>query len=142
MGVGELLKEKDRVLVEVGAGQSLGPSSSNIRVWPGSARRWLIATLRAAFQQQSDEEYLLERGGAVVACGNRGGLEGVSRGKPPAEGAVALVCVSTATYWIEAAQSEPAQAVQQGKKPDVGDWFLEARWEKRRCAASDRNDQQ
>jgi len=102
-GVGELLKEKDRVLVEVGAGQSLG---SFIKQHPGYGQEVppvVIATLRAAFQQQSDEEVPAERGGAVWLAGIEADWKAYHEGQPPAEGAVASYVFDRQRYWIEAA---------------------------------------
>ena len=57
-GIGELLKEKERVLIEVGAGQSLGSFVKQHPDYDSESSPAVVPVLRAVFHEQSDEEYL------------------------------------------------------------------------------------
>ena len=60
-GIGELLKEKERVLIEVGAGQSLGSFVKQHPDYDIESSPPVIPVLRAVFHEQSDEEYLRDQ---------------------------------------------------------------------------------
>jgi acyl transferase domain-containing protein len=58
-GVGELLKDNARVLVEVGAGQSLCAFVRQHPAYGGDEPKAGVPTMRAAYQAQTDGEFLL-----------------------------------------------------------------------------------
>ncbi|HET7233247.1 MAG TPA: acyltransferase domain-containing protein, partial [Longimicrobium sp.] len=128
-GVGELLKEPGRVLLEVGPGQTLG---TFVRQRPGEGEEQpaaIIPSLRHAYDRRPDQAVLLEALGRLW-------LAGVTPDWAAFRGTERRRRVHLPTYpwekqryWVEPEwMEEEAAPVHRGKRPDPADWTSIPTW--------------
>ncbi|HEV2680917.1 MAG TPA: SDR family oxidoreductase, partial [Rhodanobacter sp.] len=125
---GALLGEdKGRVLVEVGAGQSLG---SFVKQHPAYERGMaVIATLRAPFQDQRDDAYLLGAMGRLWLAGIEPDWASFYREERRLKVSLPTYAFDRQRYWIDALKQAPAvNDTSGGKIADIGHWFYAETW--------------
>jgi acyl transferase domain-containing protein/acyl carrier protein len=127
-GIGELLlDDQGRVLVELGAGQSLG---SFVKQHPAYARVTpVIPTLRAPFQEQRDDAYLLAAVGRLWLAGIEPDWASFYRDERRLKLSLPTYAFDQQRYWVEAAKpSATAGETGSGKIADIGRWFYTETW--------------
>ncbi|HEX2079629.1 MAG TPA: phosphopantetheine-binding protein, partial [Longimicrobium sp.] len=104
-GMAELLGDPDRVLVEVGPGQTLGGFARQRPSAPGRPTPLAVGSLRAAGEETADEAYLLAALGrlwtAGVAPDWRGVFAGERRGRVP----LPTYPFERSRYWVRPADA-------------------------------------
>ena len=128
-GVGELLKESARVLLEIGPGQAL--TSLAKQQLGKTAEHVMLSSMRQPREAQSDDQFLLNVVGKLWSAGVKIDWRGFyAKERGP--------CLPLPTYpfdrqryWIEPSKtaapngSRPALA---GKKLNIADWFYVPLW--------------
>jgi acyl transferase domain-containing protein/acyl carrier protein len=131
-GLEEMRRGGERVLVEVGPGQSL----STIAKLSGVGDGEVVTTMRHVYQEQSDEQQMSQ---AVGKLWGRGvGVVWEQYYKDEGRRRVSVVGYGFAgqRYWIEGRGKveggERGEA--RGKRSEVGEWYYERSWQRRRGA--------
>jgi non-ribosomal peptide synthase protein (TIGR01720 family) len=129
-GIRTLLQGEERVLLEVGPGQSLGMLAK--RSCEAGRKPIVLSSLRDSRDTHSDMEFLVTTLGKL-------GLAGVQVHWPAYYAHERRHRVSLPTYpferrryWVELAEELPETRVQQtlAKKPDIADWFYVPSWKR------------
>jgi acyl transferase domain-containing protein/acyl carrier protein len=126
-GMTRMLEEPERVLVEIGPGQTLGGLAlQHPNLKQGQV---VVSALRHRHDQQSDSEYLLAAvgrlwlAGAEVKWGEYYGNERRQRIKLP------TYPFERQRYWVpEKKQLSKDGPKKLGKRPDLADWFYVSSW--------------
>jgi acyl transferase domain-containing protein len=129
--VQELMKDPDRILLEVGPGTALGTSA---RQHPGgSDKRVVLSTIRHPQEQTSDVAFILNTLGrlwlANVAMDWAGFYKNERRHRIP----LPTYPFERQRYWIDPSHQRPAvgTARRSSEKPsDVADWFYAPSWKR------------
>jgi acyl transferase domain-containing protein len=99
-GVAELLRDPDRVLLEVGPGQTLGGFARQQPLPPGRAVPLAVGSLRHAWEETADGAYLLGSLGRLWTAGVvpdwRGVFGGERRGRVP----LPTYPFERSSYWV------------------------------------------
>ncbi len=129
--VQELLKDPDRVLLEVGPGNTLGTCARQHVKGPG--KRVVLSTLRHPLEQNSDLAYLLNTVGKLWMHGVDVDWTGFYKDETRRRVPLPTYPFERQRYWIEPAQHsvgiEPARR-QQGRNPDFNQWFYVPSWKR------------
>ncbi len=132
-GVGELLKEPARILLEVGPGRTL---STLVRQHPDSTGdRVVLSSLRHPKDQQSDVAFLLNTLGRLWLAGVRVNWSGFYTHERRRRLPLPTYPFERQRYWIEPGGqpyefgARPAREVLH-KKPDVAEWFYAPSWKR------------
>jgi acyl transferase domain-containing protein len=128
-GIGELLREPDRLFLEVGPGATLG---TLVRQHPAAAaNRLAVPTLRRAGEGGSDLDLLLEAIGRLWIAGAKVDWAGFHGGEHRRKVGLPTYPFERQRYWIDppavpagTAGLEAAPA----KVPDLADWFWVPAW--------------
>jgi acyl transferase domain-containing protein/acyl carrier protein len=124
-GVGELLREPDRVFLEVGPGATLG---TLVKQHPAAgANRTAVPTLRRAGEGGSDLDLLLEAVGRLWIAGVRVDWARFHGGERRRKVGLPTYPFERQRYWID----PPAAAAQEAAPaaaPDLADWFWVPAW--------------
>ncbi|MCB9100062.1 MAG: SDR family NAD(P)-dependent oxidoreductase [Anaerolineales bacterium] len=128
-GLGELLKEQDRVLLEVGPGRTL---SSLVKQHPHKSREQVVLTsLRHPQERSSDVEFLLTTLGRLWLSGVKVDWLKLYVEEERQRVPLPTYPFERQRYWIEPrgrtyeAKPEPRVLA---KKSDMADWFYEPVW--------------
>jgi non-ribosomal peptide synthase protein (TIGR01720 family) len=129
-GLGELLKEPDRLLLEVGA-QTL---STLARQYPGrTAGQAVLTTLRHPNDQQSDRAFLLSTLGQLWLAGMSIDWDAIHANERRHRIPLPTYPFERQRYWIEPSESafeaQPRTATL-NKKPNIADWFYIPSWKR------------
>ena len=128
-GIGELLKEKERVLIEVGAGQSLGSFVKQHPDYDIESSPPVVAVLRAVFHEQSDEEYLQAAVAKLWLAGIEPDWKAFYATQRRLKVPLPTYAFERQRYWIDAAQRQvQASKPDNAKKTDITQWFYRERW--------------
>ena len=133
-GVGELLSGGERVMVEVGPGQSL---SSFVKLHPecGPEQAGLVvASLRAESERESDEWYWKKLMGKLWLSGVELEWKGLYEGERRSRVPLPTYPFERQRYWIEASRVEPERVERRGgvsRKAEVKEWFYRLGWRER-----------
>jgi acyl transferase domain-containing protein/acyl carrier protein len=124
----ELMKESDRILLEVGPGNSLGAS---VRQHPGGPEKRVLSTIRHPLEKNSDVAFLLNTVGrlwlAHVEIDWSAFYKDERRHRIP----LPTYAFQRQRYWIEPSQEAPAigpAGMLPEKKSDLGEWFYTPSW--------------
>ena len=141
-GVEKLLAERERVLVEVGAGQTL---SSIVKQQAGyrkemeeGGERIVVSTLRYEYEQERDEEFLLRSVGKLWLAGMEVSWAGYYEGERRLRVELPTYPFERQRYWIEtrAGVQTAHESAAVGKKAEIAEWFYEGVWREREIAAT------
>jgi phthiocerol/phenolphthiocerol synthesis type-I polyketide synthase E len=125
-GVGELLKEPGRVLLEVGPGQTL---STFVRQRPDSAGVTVIPTLRYAYDRTADAAFALGALGRLWLAGVTPDWAAFHRGESLRRVPLPTYPWERRRYWIDApAAGGAVGAPRTGKRADPAEWLYLPAW--------------
>ena len=125
-GLRELLAEPDRILLEVGPGQTLGTFARQL---PEAASATVLSSLRFAYDRQPDQAYLLTTLGRLWLAGAPVDWPALYRGETRQRLPLPTYAFERKRYWIEPGTGGPLAArPSAGKKPDAADWFYLPAW--------------
>ncbi|HEX3130887.1 MAG TPA: SDR family NAD(P)-dependent oxidoreductase, partial [Thermoanaerobaculia bacterium] len=128
-GIRELLKDRDRLLLEVGPGQTLGSFFKQHPQW--SEEQVALPVLRPSYQQVSDQELLLGTLGKLWLAGVELDWPGFYRHESRRRVPLPTYPFEGKRYWIgpDGGQSVTApKKAATGKKPDPAEWFYQPVW--------------
>ncbi|HEX3129735.1 MAG TPA: SDR family NAD(P)-dependent oxidoreductase, partial [Thermoanaerobaculia bacterium] len=128
-GIRELLKDRDRVLLEVGPGQTLGSFFKQHPQW--SEEQVALPVLRPVYQQVSDQEFLLGTLGKLWLAGVELDWPGFYRHESRRRVPLPTYPFQGKRYWIgpDGGQSMAApKKAATGKKEDPAEWFYQPVW--------------
>jgi len=130
-GVKELLKEPDRVLLEVGPGTTLCSLAKQQIKQP--AQRTLLSSMRHPQERQFDLDVLLTTLGRLWLSGQEVDWSGFYAHERRRRISLPTYAFDRKRYWIEGRQGDstkPAPACSTCKNPDVADWFYVPSWKR------------
>ncbi len=128
-GMGELLSNEERVLVEVGPGQAL--STAAMQHPDRQSNTVSIASLRDARQGGSDVQFLLASLGRLWLAGGAVDWRGFTGDETRRRLPLPTYPFEHQRYWIDGQSGQPAFDGQRPagmKIPDVEDWFYLPHW--------------
>jgi acyl transferase domain-containing protein/acyl carrier protein len=133
-GIGELLSEPGRVLLEVGPGQTL---STFVRQRPQSHREHLplavVPSLRYAYDRKPDAQFLAEALGRLWLAGVEPDWSAYRAGERRRRVRLPTYPWEKQRYWVEAPDEAPASraaaaVADTAKRPDPADWTYLPTW--------------
>jgi acyl transferase domain-containing protein/acyl carrier protein len=130
-GVKELLQESDRILVEVGPGQSLGSFVKQHPAYNSEGNQVVIPTLRPMYQNQPDVAFLLGTVAKLWLTGVDPDWTGFYSHERRLRLPLPTYPFERQRYWVEPGTSVPvfgAPVTFQGKNPDMSEWFYKPTW--------------
>ena len=129
--VQELMKEPDRILLEVGPGNALGTLA---RQHPGgSGKRIVLTTIRHPHEQTSDIAFILNTLGRLWLANVEVDWSGFYKKERRHRIPLPTYPFERQRYWIEPSQEMPAMGVARRlseKKPDIAEWFYVPSWKR------------
>jgi acyl transferase domain-containing protein/acyl carrier protein len=128
-GVKELLQESDRILLEVGPGQSLGSFIKQHSAY--NSDQVIVPTLRPIYQSQPDVAFLLGTIARLWLTGVDPDWTGFYSRERRLRLSLPTYPFERQRYWVEPGTSVPvfgAPVTFQGKKPDMSEWFYRPTW--------------
>ncbi|HEX6289175.1 MAG TPA: SDR family NAD(P)-dependent oxidoreductase [Herpetosiphonaceae bacterium] len=130
-GVGELLREPDRILLEVGPGQAL---STLARQHPGRhATHAVLSSTRHPQEEHSDVAYALQTVGQLWLAGARVEWSRLYASERRLRVPLPTYPFERQRYWISpspAPDDAKQRAASFAKKPDIADWFYIPSWKR------------
>ncbi|HEV2679736.1 MAG TPA: SDR family NAD(P)-dependent oxidoreductase, partial [Rhodanobacter sp.] len=126
--IGELLKDKGRVLIEVGPGQNLG---SFVKQHPGYDKDVaVISLLRAVFHDQADDAYLQTALTRLWLTGIEPDWAAYYANERRLKLSLPTYAFDQQSYWVERGKSNLLEEDDSasGKFADIGRWFYQAQW--------------
>ena len=130
-GVKALLKDPDRVLLEVGPGTTLCSVARQQIKQP--AQRTLLSSMRRPQERQSDVACLLTTLGRLWLSGQEVNWPGFYAHERRRRISLPTYAFDRKRYWIEGRQGEPtkpAPGFSSAKNPDVAGWFYVPSWKR------------
>ncbi|HKX31861.1 MAG TPA: KR domain-containing protein, partial [Blastocatellia bacterium] len=130
-GVAELLSGAERVLIEVGPGQSLG---SFVKLHPrceASQGAMVVSSLRAEEEREEDQRYLIKQLGRLWLTGVEVDWEGFYEGERRRRVPLPTYPFERQRYWIDPHLTTLAGAAHQSplkRRSDVTNWFYRPVW--------------
>lgn len=128
-GLQELMKEANRILLEVGPGQGL---STLAKLQNDPLRdRVVLSTIRHPYERQSDEAFLLTTLGKMWLSGAEVHWPGLYANERRRRIPLPAYPFERQRYWISPADGGDDQAGRQnvsGKKAELADWFYRPSW--------------
>ncbi|MGZ4164487.1 MAG: type I polyketide synthase, partial [Tumebacillaceae bacterium] len=129
-GVGELLKESGRLLLEVGPGRVLGTLAGQQISADAENAAVALYSLRHRDEQQSDLAFLLTTLGKLWMHGLQVDWTALFAGETRQKVALPTYPFERKYYWVEAGQGVAVKHQAQGKKADLADWFYIPVWKR------------
>jgi len=127
-GVGELLKEDGRVLLEVGPGQTL---STFVRQRPDATGVTVIPTLRYAYDRTPDAAFALGALGRLWLAGVTPDWAAFHQGESLRHVPLPTYPWERQRYWIDApAEGESTAAARGGRRADPAEWLYAPTWKR------------
>jgi acyl transferase domain-containing protein len=128
-GVGELLRDPRRILLEVGPGQGL---STLVRAHPGcSAQTRVVSSVRHPYERQPDAAYLLDALGRLWLAGAAVDWPGYHGEQRRRRVVLPTYPFERQRYWIDPPAGGAASVAGRSaleKRPDVDEWFYLPSW--------------
>ena len=128
-GIGELLKEPARVMLEIGSGQTL---TSLAKQQVGKAADYImLSSMRHPRDAQSDDEFLLNTLGKLWLAGTKIDWRGFYGQERRHRLPLPTYAFERQRYWVEPQKTAARNGygpVRAGKKPDIADWFYVPLW--------------
>jgi acyl transferase domain-containing protein len=130
-GLAELLNEPERVLIEVGAGQTLGGLA--MQHPDGKPTHVTVSTLRHRYDAQSDVEYLLRTAGKLWLAGVEPDWRGFYADERRRRVELPTYPFERRRYWVSPRRAEEAAGgaaarPAAGKRADMSEWFYVPAW--------------
>jgi amino acid adenylation domain-containing protein/non-ribosomal peptide synthase protein (TIGR01720 family) len=125
-GLGELLADPGRILLEVGPGQALATSARQ-HPDPAGAGRVVLASLPDVREGQEEEAFLLRALGRLWLAGARVDRPALWAGEERLRVALPGYPFQRQRYWIEPGTLQPV-APELARRPDPADWFYIPFW--------------
>jgi acyl transferase domain-containing protein/acyl carrier protein len=125
-GLRELLKEPDRVLLEVGPGQSLTSFVKQCR--SNAAAQPVLSTMRRCNDEQSDVASLLSAVGQLWLSGVNINWTEFYACERPRRVSLPTYPFERARFWVEQQQKSHGERGGPSKKPDIANWFYFPSW--------------
>ena len=130
-GVAELLKQENRVFLEVGPGQTLGTLVRQQAM--GKSAQIVLSSLRHAQQQGSDVASLLTALGRLWLSGVQVDWSNFYRRERRQRVALPTYPFERQRYWVGQDRPDRRREIAQrvrpaGKSPNVGEWFYTPTW--------------
>src|SRR5258708_34924951 len=133
-GVNNLWQEPGRVLLEIGPGQTLGSLALQSSFDAGSSVRTVLPSLRYAYDQQADTEFLTTALGKLWLAGVEINWADFYAGEKRRRIPLPSYPFERKRYWIEGTGQVGATAAPArdgaGMKPDIADWFYLPSWKR------------
>jgi acyl transferase domain-containing protein len=129
-GIGELLRQPDQILLEVGPGQTLSMLAKLQLDDTHTAA--VLTSLRHPYDRQPDLAFLLTTVGALWQAGGMLDWAGFYRHERRKRVALPTYPFERQRYWIEAVPrtDAPRPPTQASKRPDIADWFYIPSWKR------------
>jgi len=127
-GVKELLREPNRVLLEVGPGRTLTTLAETQRDKKGS--QIIVASLRHPHEQQADTAFLLNTLGKLWLAGVEIDWTGFYANERRHRLALPTYPFERQRYWIEPQKAALTRHDGGRKKADLADWFYLPSWQR------------
>ena len=135
-GVEELLQDRDRVFVEVGAGQTLGSLIKQQPGYGGAGAQVIVSTLSAVYQKQPDLGFLLAGVGKLWLAGVQLEWSGFYARERRLRLSLPTYCFERQRYWVEPGEGPVvASKAVAGKNPDIAEWFYRPTWRESKLPA-------
>jgi len=136
-GIQLLLADPNRVLLEVGPGQTLAKLASSHAAGPGAHRP--LATMRRAEEKQDDDKVILEALGELWMKGMEPDWAKFYEEEHRARISLPAYPFQRQRYWLEASRTQsravPASALP-GHKADIREWLYVPSWKRTRLPAA------
>jgi phthiocerol/phenolphthiocerol synthesis type-I polyketide synthase E len=130
-GIAALLGESKWLLLEVGPGQSLGGFARMHTTGQGDWEQMVLASLRYAYNQQSDVEFILDTLGKLWLAGAKVNWPKFHCQQRRRRIPLPTYPFERKRYWVE--KQEPAWTVKDrsmtGRKARLDDWFFTPAWQ-------------
>lgn len=128
-GIAELWRDGQRIMLEVGPGQSLGSLALQHPASNGAAER-IIPSLSYSYFRQPDQEFLLNTLGKLWLAGVNVDWQGFYSHEKRRRIPLPTYPFERQKYWIEAAAPSLAMPAKFAatKKEDISDWFYLPSW--------------
>jgi acyl transferase domain-containing protein/acyl carrier protein len=129
-GLAELLGQAERILLEVGPGQSLVAFARQHPAWDGDARRLALPALRHEFLREPDTAFLLGAVGRLWLAGAEIDWEALQTGERRRRIPLPTYPFERESHWFDRGDGfrEAARPASGGKQPDVADWSYLPVW--------------
>jgi acyl transferase domain-containing protein/acyl carrier protein len=128
-GIRELVREKGRVLLEVGPGQGL---TSFVKQHPdGEAAKLAFATLPGAYDSRPEPAFILETLGKLWLMGQTVDWSAFYSGETRHRVPLPTYPFERQRYWVDPPEAETVnhpRRVTLDKKADISDWFYQPVW--------------
>ena len=126
-GLRTLMQDPSRVLLEVGAGQSL----SALALQQGEQGKSLaLPSLPHAQERQPDQRFLLESLRRLWLAGVEIDWQGIHGGERRRRLPLPTYPFERQSFWIPSAPAASRPAHGPGKRPDIADWFYAPSWKR------------
>jgi len=127
-GVEELVQDKDRVLLEIGPGQTLTTLAR--QQLDAANRQRVLSTLPSVHEQKSDVESLLGTLGRLWICGVQPDWTGFYKNEIRRRVPLPTYPFERERYWVEPlpATVRSERLLPEGKLPNIADWIYAGLW--------------
>ncbi|MEH2354892.1 type I polyketide synthase [Nostoc sp.] len=126
-GMSELLKQPERILLEVGPGRTLSSFAKQHQTYEAIA----LTSIRHPQEQQSDIGFLLDTLGRLWLVGVKIDWSAFYADEKRHRIPLPTYPFERQRYWIEVNRNAPLVTISpktSEKKPDIADWFYVSRW--------------
>lgn len=129
-GLAELLGQAERILLEVGPGQSLVAFARQHPAWDGDGRRLALPALRHELLREPDSAFLFGAIGRLWLAGVEIDWEALHAGERRHRIPLPTYPFERERYWIKWGNEvrEAVSPVSGGKRPDIADWSYLPAW--------------
>ncbi|EKE80856.1 type I polyketide synthase [Idiomarina xiamenensis] len=131
-GIGKLLEEQGRVLVEVGPGQSLGSFVKQHPLCTDEKSISIVSTLRASFQNDSDDIYLQNAVARMWLAGVEPQWNAFYGNERRLKVSLPTYAFERNRYWVEAGAGSNVEQIAKKntdeRVSDIGQWFYQSDW--------------
>jgi acyl transferase domain-containing protein len=127
--LGELLSDKNRILLEVGPGQSLGAFAKQHPACAPEQIQLVLPTMRYAYDVQSDVRFLLQTLGQLWLAGTEIAWAAFHAGEQRRRIPLPTYPFERQRFWIEP-QAGPGTPSASAKNPNMAEWFYIPSWKR------------
>ncbi|EKE80855.1 type I polyketide synthase [Idiomarina xiamenensis] len=129
-GIGKLLEDKGRVLVEVGPGQSLGSFVKQHPSFGADNAHSVVPAMRAAFQEEADDAYLQSMVAKLWLAGIEPIYHALYQGERRLKVSLPTYAFEPTRYWVEPGEMIPVnmKKADNGKVEDITHWWYKPVW--------------